>query len=85
MSATDTVYEGRRLVVAIYLVIVVLAGAMGFLIGVIAPQDLDPRLFGVLALPRGPLGMAVYGAVTVAAVLGVVLAAVKLVSDRYAE
>lgn len=74
---------GRRLVVALYLGIVVLTGLLGFVLGSIAPQGLDPELFGVIQLPPTPTGMAVYGAVTIGLLLGVLLLGVIYVSERY--
>lgn len=75
---------GRRLVVVLYVVVVTLAAGIGLVLGIIAPRGLDPELFGVVQLPPTPLGVAVYGAVTVGALLGVVLAGVAYASRRYA-
>jgi Mg/Co/Ni transporter MgtE len=74
---------GRRLVVSLYVGIVLLTAGLGFVIGVIAPQDLDPELFGFIQLPPTPVGMAVYGGVTIATLLGVLLLGVVYVSGRY--
>lgn len=76
---------GRRLVVALYVVVVLLTALVGLIIGTINPRGLDPVLFGVVQLPPSPLGVAVYGGATVATLLGVVLVAVALVSKRYAD
>lgn len=76
---------GPRLVVGLYTIVVALTAGLGFVLGIIAPQGLDPELFGVIQLPPTPLGMAVYGAVTIGTLLGVLLAAVVYVSGRYAE
>lgn len=75
---------GRRLVVVLYVVVVTLAAGIGLVLGIIAPRGLDPELFGVVQLPPTPLGVAVYGAVTVGALLGVVLTGVAYASRRYA-
>lgn len=75
---------GRRLVVSLYLIVVAIAGVMGFVIGVVAPQGLDPRFLGVVEFPPTPLGVAAYGALTLAVLLGVVLLAVT-VAARYDE
>lgn len=83
MSDTEPRTGGRRLVVGLYLGIVCLTAALGFIIGVIAPQGLDPELFGVIQLPPTPTGMAIYGAVTIATLLGVLLMGVVYVSERY--
>lgn len=74
---------GRQLVVAIYVVIVLLTAGIGFVLGTIAPQGLDPELFGVIQLPPTPVGTAVYGAVTIGVLLGVLLLGVVYVSERY--
>lgn len=78
-------HSGRRLVLVLYAVVVAIAGFTGFVIGAIGPRDLDPELFGVVQLPPTPVGMAAYGALTLATVLGVVLVLVVYVSDRYGE
>lgn len=75
--------RGNRVVVAVYLIIVATAGVMGFVIGTIRPEDLDPKLFAVVDMPPTPFGMALYGAVTVAVGLGVLLLLVRFVSERY--
>jgi hypothetical protein len=77
--------SGRRIVLSLYVIVVAIAGFTGFVLGYIGPRDLDPRLFGVIAMPPTPLGMAAYGAVTLAVVLGVVIALVMVVSRRYVE
>lgn len=81
--ASEGVLAGRRLVVGLYLIVVAIAAFIGLVLGLIAPQGLDPRLFGVIALPPTPLGMAAYGGITLAVVLGALLAAVAYVSRRY--
>ncbi len=83
MSDTESQTGGRRLVVSLYVGIVLLTAGLGFVIGVIAPQDLDPELFGFIQLPPTPVGMAVYGGVTIATLLGVLLLGVVYVSGRY--
>ena len=55
---------------------------MGFVLGSIRPEDLQPELFGVIALPPTPFGVAVYGFVTIGVVLGVLLGLVIYVSGR---
>jgi hypothetical protein len=73
---------GRRLVLTLYVIIVAIAGVIGFVIGTVSPRGLDPEFLGVVQFPPTPLGMAAYGALTLAVVLGVVLFAVAWVS-RY--
>jgi hypothetical protein len=77
--------SGRRVILLLYVVVVAIAGFTGFVLGYIGPRDLDPQLFGFIAMPPTPIGMAAYGATTLAVVLGVVLALVVFVSERYVE
>jgi len=72
--------EGTRVVLAVYAVIVALAAVMGYVLGAIRPENLDPELFGVIDLPPTPLGVALYGSVTVAVGLGLLLGLVVYVS-----
>ncbi|KAA9398029.1 cox cluster protein [Haloarcula sp. CBA1130] len=74
--------SGQGIVLRLYVAIVVLAGVMGFVLGSIRPEDLQPELFGVIALPPTPFGVAVYGFVTIGVVLGVLLGLVVYVSER---
>lgn len=71
---------GRRFVLWLYLAVVALAGAMGFVIGTVGPEGLSPVLFGVVPLPPTPVGTALYGVVTVGTILGVALGLVVAVS-----
>ncbi|MBX0284831.1 DUF7520 family protein [Haloarcula salinisoli] len=73
---------GEKVVVQIYVIIVALAGVMGFVLGSIRPADLEPALFGVIALPPTPFGVALYGMVTIGVGLGVLLGLVIYVSRR---
>ncbi len=73
---------GEKVVVQIYVIIVALAGVMGFVLGSIRPADLQPALFGVIDLPPTPFGVALYGMVTVGVGLGVMLGLVIYVSRR---
>ncbi|MFB6142357.1 MAG: cox cluster protein [Halorientalis sp.] len=77
------VRRGDRVVLAVYLVIVAIAGVMGYTLGSASPEDLDPELFGVVQLPPTPLGVALYGVVTVAVGLGLFLALVAYVARHY--
>jgi hypothetical protein len=81
---TDEVAEtaGEKVVVQIYVIIVALAGVMGFILGTIRPDNLQPALFGVIALPPTPFGVALYGMLTIAIGLGVLLGLVIYVSRR---
>lgn len=82
MAATDA-RRGKRIVLVVYVAIVAITGVMGFVIGTIRPQNLDPKLFAVVDLPPTPYGMALYGMVTIGVVLGVLLLLVKYVAERY--
>ncbi len=73
---------GEKVVVQMYVIIVALAGVMGFVLGTIRPADLEPALFGVVALPPTPFGVALYGMATVGIGLGVLLGLVVYVSRR---
>jgi len=77
--------SGHRVVLLLYAVVVAVAGFTGLVLGYIGPRDLDPQLFGFIPMPPTPLGMAAYGAITLAVVLGVVIALVVFVSERYVE
>lgn len=75
--------SGRFVVLAMYVAITLLSGFLGVLVAVFGPADLQPvRLFGLVTLQPTPLGLAIYGAVTVAVVLGVPLVAVVALSRR---
>jgi hypothetical protein len=77
--------SGRRLVATLYVIVVGIATFTGFVLGVIGPRDLDPQLFGFVDMPPTPLGMAAYGGITLATVLGVLLVGVMFVSSRYVD
>lgn len=70
----------------IYVAAIGIAGAMGFLLGMIGPDALrSVKLFLLVEIPPTPLGLAVYGMVTLATILGVLLLAVRFVARRYAD
>lgn len=80
---------GRRVVVAIYLAMVALAGLLGFVLGsVVLPSRLDGGLpsaeLGPLVFPITPLTFAIYGVVMVGTTLGIGLFLVAYVSERRA-
>jgi hypothetical protein len=72
-----TTRRGPRFVIGLYAVLVALSGLLGALF---APEP--PRLLFLVSLPPTAVGFAVYGAVTVALVLGVPLVGVVYVSRR---
>ncbi|WP_324662819.1 DUF7520 family protein [Haloarcula sediminis] len=82
MSEQVAETPGEKVVVQMYVIIVALAGVMGFVLGAIRPADLEPALFGVVALPPTPFGVALYGMITVGIGLGVLLGLVVYVSRR---
>lgn len=74
---------GRRVVVGLYAILVVVTGVFGYVIGLIHPDALDPTLFFLVDLPPTPLGMALYGMVTVGTALGALLLLVRYVGKRF--
>jgi hypothetical protein len=76
-------WQGNRFVLVLYVLLVALAGLFGYIIGLARPKDLDPRLFMLIDLPPNAFGMALYGAVTIGAILGVMLLAVRYVAREY--
>lgn len=76
------VRDGPRFVLGLYAVLVGIAGVLGVPFAPVVEGPEPPRLLFVLALPATPLGFGVYGAVTVALVLGLPLAGVVYVSRR---
>jgi len=75
---------GTRVILTIYAVVVAIATGTGYIIGTIAPVGLRPPAFlGVFEFPPTPLGMAAYGGMTLALLLGVLLLGVMYVSREY--
>jgi hypothetical protein len=80
-SATATRdVSGQRIVIGIYLGIVALAGVMGLILGFMIEDLESVALLGVIPIPPTPLGLAFYGSVTIALLLGVFLLAVGYVA-----
>jgi hypothetical protein len=78
--------SGKRVILAIYVVVVALAGFTGFALGYIGPRGLKPVSYlGLVEFQPTPFGLAAYGSLTLATVLGVMLALVMYVSKRSAE
>jgi hypothetical protein len=75
-----TKLDGRRLVLVLYAVVVVLSAVGGVLIGTFVPDLRAPSLFFLVSLPPTPAGLAVFGAVTVGVGLGIPLALVVVAS-----
>jgi hypothetical protein len=76
-------WNGPRFVVVLYACLVALSGVFGYVIGLVQPADLNPELFMLVALPPTPLGMALYGAITIGTILGVLLLLVRYVANEY--
>lgn len=74
--------DGPRIVLALYATLVAVGGAAGVLVATFIDGLSAPALYAVIPLPPTALGFAVYGAVTIATVLGVPLALVIYVSRR---
>lgn len=79
-------FGGERVIIALYVVVVAIAGLMGGIIGSIGLRDLQAVSFlGLVTFQPTPLGLAAFGATTVGTLLGVVLLLVVFVSRRYAD
>ncbi|WP_435152926.1 DUF7520 family protein [Haladaptatus sp. DFWS20] len=77
-------FKGRWLVVGLYALIVSFAGFVGALLGLFGPDDLTAvKLLGVVELQPTPIGLAIFGMVTIGLFLGVLLSLVVFVSERY--
>jgi hypothetical protein len=76
--------SGRRVIAVVYTGVVLVAGLLGAVIGVILParNDFTTASLGPLAFDANPLTFAIYGMVMVGLTLGVLLGAVQFVS-RY--
>ena len=87
MSETDQApgFGGNRLILALYAIVVAVAGLMGALIGSIGLRDLEAVTFlGLVTFQPTPLGLAAFGMATIGTFLGVLLLLVVAVSRRYA-
>lgn len=74
--------RGPRFVLLLYAGLVALSGVIGVLFSLVVTDPGTPRLLFLVSLPPTPLGFAVYGAVSIALVLGIPLAGVVYVSRR---
>jgi len=82
-TVEESARPGRRVIFTVYAGIVAVAALMGFILGSINPEGLNPTLFGVIDLPPTPVGMVIFGVVTVGFGLGVLLLAVSVAADRF--
>ncbi|MFB6204910.1 MAG: cox cluster protein [Haloglomus sp.] len=75
---------GKRLILLLYAVVVSIAGLTGFLIGALGIRGLRPVTFlGLVTFQPTATGLAAYGVFTMGLGLGVMLALVVYVSDKY--
>jgi ABC-type antimicrobial peptide transport system permease subunit len=74
--------RGPRFVLGLYAGLVALSGLIGVLFSLVVTDPEPPRLLFLVALPPTTVGFAVYGAASIALVLGVPLAGVVYVSRR---
>lgn len=74
--------SGQRLVIGLYIGLVAFAGCMGFILGSIVEDLQSVAILGLVSVPPTPAGLALYGAVTIAALLGVLLLAVRHVAPE---
>lgn len=74
--------SGRRLVLGIYVGLVAFAGMMGYIVGVVVDDLRAVSLLGLIPIPPTPIGLAVYGAITIALLLGVFLFLVRHVAPE---
>ena len=72
---------GRRFVVLLYLALVAVSGVMGVLFTTAVDDPSPPALFFAFELPPTAVGFGLYGAITIAVVLGVPLVLVVVVSE----
>ncbi len=67
----------------LYALLVAVAGTAGFLIATVVDDLRPPAFLFLVEFPPTQLGLAAYGALTIAIVLGVPLALVVYVSRRF--
>jgi hypothetical protein len=79
-AAGEGGFGGRRFVVVLYLALVAVSGVMGGLFTLAVDDPAPPALFFLVELPPTVVGFALYGAATIAIVLGLPLALVVAVS-----
>lgn len=77
-----TAHSGPRFVLFLYAGLVAVAGVAGYLIAEVVSGVRAPEFLLLVEFPATPLGLAAYGALTVAVVLGVPLLIVVALSRR---
>ena len=73
---------GRSVVLFLYVAIVLFTGCVGYLLSSIGVATEPVHYLGLIRFPPTPLGLAIYGSLTLATVLGVPLLLVIAVSRR---
>ena len=79
-ASESTGRDGRRFVLVLYVALVGVATAAGFLTGTFVSGLERPRFLFLVPFPATPIGFAAYGGLTLALVLGIPLALVIYVS-----
>lgn len=74
--------SGPRFVLLLYAALVAVTGLAGYLIATTVSNVQPPEFLFLIEFPATPLGLAVYGALTIAVVLGVPLLGVVYFSQR---
>lgn len=74
--------SGRSIVLSVYVAIVCFAAGVGYLLSSLGIATKAPRYLGLVPFEPTPVGLALYGALTMATVLGVPLVLVVLISRR---
>ncbi len=82
---SSTRLSGPRFVLALYVVLVCATAIGGFLIGAFVEELRPPAFLFLIEFPATPIGMAAYGGLTIAVVLGVPILAIAYVSRRLDE
>ena len=75
--------RGQRVVVGLYLIIVAFTGFAGYMTATIVDEINPPRFLFLIEFPPTPVGLAAFGALTIGLVLGVLLIAVTVISERF--
>lgn len=79
-------FDGERIIVALYVIVVAITGLMGGVIGSIGLRNLQPVSYlGLVTFQPTPFGLAMFGMTTVGTLLGAILLLVVFVSRRYAD
>jgi hypothetical protein len=80
-KSTPPTLSGPQLVLRLYVALVLVGAVAGAAVATVISGLRSPQLFFVIDLPPTVIGFSIYGALTVAVVLGVPLAVVSLGSQ----